>query len=600
MARRQIEAWKDWRPWLLLIGFVVPAAFLLSMSSLMVAGWCQLYFWIIRNLADIDPVILKEIGLTVPQGVTLLLARILILGLWAWSSGFILSSLSRHAVCIMGALFGVVLLLLGTLAAIALRPASLIDAARSILIFVALVILPALLGMIQGAGGNELGILRRCVLCVSLAGPVIFWWPLRGWITRILFLAVGWPLAYMLIARWRRAAVVFLAIAVTGSAQDYPQWRGQNRDGSASAFHEPKVWPEKLTRQWKVEVGEGYATPLVIGAVVYCFTRRGGSEVMLALDSATGKVIWQTAYPAPYKMGDPTKAHGPGPKATPLFHHGKLYTLGINGAVTAFDASTGKIVWQKPAPAEQPFFGTASSPLGDGEVVIFHPGNYGPLTAFDANTGVVKWTAKGDGLYASPMMVELEGVRQIVTMGQENIMGVAIADGSLLWQYPWAGEGGGMQAITPILYDGTILVGSYHAGIAALKPSRRAGKWMVDVAWRTQDVSLFLSNPVLIGDALFGLSEKASGQYFVLDARSGAILWLGKPRQATNTAVVKAGELLFLLNDDGEMTVARSHRTGLEPLQRYQVADSSTWAQPAISGNRIFIKDVSTLTLWTL
>jgi outer membrane protein assembly factor BamB len=384
-------------------------------------------------------------------------------------------------------------------------------------------------------------------------------------------------------------------LILAASEQDYPQWRGQNRDGSASAFSEPKTWPDKLTRQWKVDVGAGYATPIVIGGTVYSFTRQGEEEVLTALEAATGKTVWRTSYPAPYQMGAPTKAHGPGPKATPLYHERKLYTLGISGVVSAFDATTGKLIWQKPAPTEQPFFGTASSPIADRNLVIFHPGNYGPLTAYDASNGDIKWTSTEDGLYASPIIVELGGIRQVVTMGQQHVMGVSLEDGAVLWQYPWPGEGGGMQAITPILYGDTIIVSSYHTGVTALKPAKR-----VEVVWHTDDVSLFLSNPVLIDDTLFGLSEKASGQFFALDAKTGKVLWLGKPREATNTAVVKAGELLFLLNDNGELIVAKSSRTAFEPLKRYVVADNATWAQPVISGNRIFVKDVSSLTLWTV
>ena len=394
------------------------------------------------------------------------------------------------------------------------------------------------------------------------------------------------------------AAVIRYTAAAQTSPQDYPQWRGQDRDGSASAFSEPRIWPEKLTRRWKVEVGEGYATPLIVGGAVYAFTRRHESEVMIALNAADGHVLWQTSYAAPYKIGDPAKAHGAGPKATPLYHNGKLYTLGISGIVSAFDAASGKLLWQKPAPAEHPFFGAASSPAGDKDIVIFHPGNYGPLTAFDAATGAVRWTTNGDGMYASPIVVDLAGIRQVVTMGQQNIVGVAAADGSPLWQYPWAGEGGGMQAVTPLIYDGTIIVSSYHAGVTALRPSRRNGRWVVDVVWQTRDVSLFLSNPVIIGGALFGLSEKVSGQLFALDAATGKVLWLGKPRHATNTAVVKAGDLLFLLNDDAELIVARANRAKFEAFKTYTVADSATWAQPAISGNRLVIKDVSSLALW--
>ena len=104
----------------------------------------------------------------------------------------------------------------------------------------------------------------------------------------------------------------------------------------------------------------------------------------------------------------------------------------------------------------------------------------------------------------------------------------------------------------------------------------------------------------MIRDAVFGLSQRASGQFFALDATTGATLWLGAPREATNAAVVKAGDLLFFLNDDAELIVARSSLTRFELIRRYTVADSATWAQPAISGNRVFVKDVTSLALWTL
>jgi outer membrane protein assembly factor BamB len=397
------------------------------------------------------------------------------------------------------------------------------------------------------------------------------------------------------------AAAVIGSVVTTvaqGSPRDYPQWRGRNRDGEAGAFLQPRLWPENLTRRWKVDVGEGYASPIVVGNIVYCFSRRAENEALAALDADSGRELWQTRYPAPYQPGSPAAAHGAGPKATPLFHRGKVYTLGISGIVSAFDASTGKLMWQKPAPPEHPFYGTAVSPIGDNGVVIVHPGNYGPLTAFDANTGDVKWTAGEGGVFASPIIVDLGGTRQVVTMTQGNVVGVSVADGALLWQYPWVSRAT-PSAITPTAYGATIIVSGQAMGVAALRPSKRDGKWVADVVWETKDVSLFLSNPVIVGDTLFGLSERASGQFFALDARTGKVLWLGSPREATNTAVVKAGNLLFLLNDDAEMIVARSSQTGFEPLKRYTIADSATWAQPTISGNRVFVKDVSSLALWT-
>jgi len=150
------------------------------------------------------------------------------------------------------------------------------------------------------------------------------------------------------------------------------------------------------------------------------------------------------------------------------------------------------------------------------------------------------------------------------------------------------------------VYGETIIVASQRMPVTALKPTRRDGKWVVEVVWENKDVSLFMSNPALIGDTLFGLSEKSSGQFFGIDAKTGKTLWLGQPREASNTAVVKAGDLLFMLNDDAELIVARGSQAGFEPVKRYMVADSATWAQPAISGDRVFVKDVTSLTLWTL
>ena len=133
-----------------------------------------------------------------------------------------------------------------------------------------------------------------------------------------------------------------------------PQWRGPNRDGTLAAFAEPKAWPEQLTQRWKVEVGTGYATPIVVGNRVFAFSRQAEKEVMRALDADNGRVLWESSYAAPFKMNPATSRHGPGPKSTPTFADGRLFTLGMSGIVTAFDAATGKVVWQnKGEPAEQ-------------------------------------------------------------------------------------------------------------------------------------------------------------------------------------------------------------------------------------------------------
>jgi outer membrane protein assembly factor BamB len=396
------------------------------------------------------------------------------------------------------------------------------------------------------------------------------------------------------------AALVGPAAMVAGqdAPQDYPQWRGRNRDGAASAFSKPDSWPDTLRLRWRVDVGEGYATPLVVGATVYAFTRSNGNEGITALDAETGKTLWRTDYPVAYEAYEDSVDHGDGPKATPLFHNGKLHTLGISGTISAFDAFTGTLVWQKPAPPAQPYLGTASSPIGHGDLVIVQADGDRALTAFEANTGRAVWTVKNDFTFASPIIIDLYGTRQVIALAQQSILGISVADGAVLWEHPWKSPF--VQAITPVLYRQTIIVSGHHRGVMALKPIRRENTWVVEVVWETQDASMFLSNPVVIGDILFGLSHRNSGQFFAIDASNGQVLWLDRPRRATNSALVMADDLLFFLNDDAELIVARSSRTGFEPLTRYRVADSATWAQPAVSGKRIFIKDVSSLALWSL
>jgi outer membrane protein assembly factor BamB len=297
-----------------------------------------------------------------------------------------------------------------------------------------------------------------------------------------------------------------------------------------------------------------------------------------------------------------TVPHGPGPKATPLFYDGKLYTLGISGIVSAFDAATGKRLWQVPKTSPDPLYGTAMSPLADGNRILVHVGGHdkGALTAFNKDTGTVVWSWTGDGpAYASPIIATFGGTKQIVTVSQKNVNGLAADTGALLWQRSLKSDYDN-NSIAPIVYGDAVVVSAQGKGIALLRPVQRAGKWGADVAWETKEAGLFMSNAVVVGDALYGLSHLSAGQFFALDLKTGKILWKTRGREAENTAIVKAQNVLFLLNDDAELIVARPSVTAFEPVQRYTVAKSATWAQPTVSGNRIFVKDVSSLTLWTL
>jgi outer membrane protein assembly factor BamB len=390
-------------------------------------------------------------------------------------------------------------------------------------------------------------------------------------------------------------------VAAQSGSPDWPQWRGPNRDGAIASFTAPPAWPDRLARKWKVDVGLGYASPVLVGNRVYSFSRRGDNEVLAALDADTGKEIWQTSYAAPFTVNPAAARHEKGPKSTPTFAGGKLYTLGMTGVVTAVDAATGKQLWQKPAQSVVPLYHTALSPLVDRGNVIVHIGghNQGALTAFDANTGAEKWKWTGDGpSYGSPIAADFAGTRQVIALTQENVVGVSAATGALLWKRPLSTQYT-QNVITPILYGDTVIVSGLEQPITAFRIVKRDNQWTTENVWSNADLPLYMTNAVVVGDTLFGMTHKNSGQFFAVDAKSGRTLWKSAPRQATNAAIVHAGDVLFMLKDDAELIVAKASATGFEPVKRYTVADSATWAQPTVSGNRLYIKDTSSLALWT-
>jgi outer membrane protein assembly factor BamB len=301
-------------------------------------------------------------------------------------------------------------------------------------------------------------------------------------------------------------------------------------------------------------------------------------------------------------MNPATAPHGPGPKSTPTFAANRLFTLGISGIVTAFDATTGKQIWQRPPDAVEPLYHTAMSPLVVGNLLILHVGGHdnGALTAFDAATGAVRWSWKGDGpAYGSPLLFDLGGTPQVVTFTQKLFVGVSLEGGKLLWRRPFTTPST-TTSQTPLLYKDMVIETGRGNGITAFRVAPSQNEWATNNVWHTDEVSTHMSDVVAIDGAIFGLSHLNSGQYFALDLESGKVLWKSDPRQANHAAIARSGNTIFSLEDDSELVVVRFNKTRFEPVARYKVAGSDTWTQPVVSGNRIFVKDVSSLTLWTI
>jgi outer membrane protein assembly factor BamB len=392
------------------------------------------------------------------------------------------------------------------------------------------------------------------------------------------------------------------AASTTLVAQSWTQWRGPHRDGRSDVVA-PVKWAAKATPIWKMTVGIGHASPLVADGRVYVFARVGDKETLSALDLETGRMLWAEGYDAPYTMNPAAVTHGKGPKSTPLLHGGRLYTLGITGVLSAHDAATGKLAWRatfdKEFPVTAPDFGTAMSPLVEGDAVIAHVGGpgRGAVRAFDLATGRVKWSWTGDGPgYASPVVVTAGGVRQLVTQTEKHIVGLDAATGAGLWTLPFE-TAYAQNAVTPLVYKDTVILSGLSKSTFAVRPTKQGATWTASKLWDNSDVPMYMSSPVLSGDTIFGFSHKNKGQFFALDARTGRTLWTSPPRQGENAAIIAAGDRLVMLTDDGQVTVAMASEGGWSPVTKIEAATSPTWAHPVLLGNRLLVKDEQTLAL---
>jgi outer membrane protein assembly factor BamB len=393
------------------------------------------------------------------------------------------------------------------------------------------------------------------------------------------------------------------ASAMPASARaDWPQWRGPNRDGMAADFAVPQTWPQTLKEQWRVTVGVGHASPLLVEGRVYVFARQGEAEVLLALDAMSGKEIWRAAGErVPYELNPAASGHGKGPKSTPVYSQGKIFTLGITGILSAHDARTGKLLWRKEFskqyPTTAPLYGTAMSPVVDSGMVIAHVGGQdrGALTAFDAGTGAVKWSYDADGpAYASPIIVTQAGVRQIVTFTQKEFVGVSMTSGKLLWKLP-AKTSYDTNSVTGLAYKEMLIFAREDQGLAAIRLVKQGEQLVPQEIWNNKENELYMNSPVLQGNLLFGLSVRKKGQLFCIDADTGKTLWQGPGRMGENAALLNTGKVLLVLTNDAKLVVVEPSATAYKAVAEYTVADSQTWTHPVLLRNRIFVKDETTL-----
>ena len=399
------------------------------------------------------------------------------------------------------------------------------------------------------------------------------------------------------------AAASWLILFSAGSmvAQDWPQWRGPQRDGKVSGFVAPEKWPTALTQKWKATVGSGDATPALVGDKLYVFARQGAEEITLCLNAADGKELWQNKYEAQAVTG--AAARHPGPRSSPAVAAGKVVTLGVGGVVSCLDAATGKLLWRKDEfPKVVPRFFTSFSPIIVDGMAIAHVGGQGngAIIAFDLATGDPKWkwTAEGPG-YAPPALLTVDGVKQLATLTEKSVVGVGVADGKPLWQIPFAPQGMAYNAATPIIDGQTVIYTGQSRGTKAVKIEKQGDGFAPKELWSNAELGVQFNTPVLKDGLLFGLSDK--GLFFCINAKTGETAWTDTTKRGGNFgAMLDAGSVILALPSTSELIAFKPADKEYVEVAKIKVADTPTYASPVIAGNKVFVKDNETVTLWTM
>lgn len=396
------------------------------------------------------------------------------------------------------------------------------------------------------------------------------------------------------------AAVKPEAPVSTGPAPYWTDFRGPNRDGEYREVPVLADWPTAgLAPLWKQPVGGGYASFVVARGRAFTIEQRGTNEVVAAYDVPTGRELWTNSWPAEFResMG------GDGPRATPTWSGGRVYALGATGELRALNETSGKVVWRtnilSDNSARNLDWGMAAAPLIVDDTVIVLPGGADghSIVGYDRETGKRTWSALGDQqAYCSPMLVTLNGVRQLLVVSATRVMGLVPGDGKVLWEYPFPTYNGINAAQPVIIGDNRVFVSaSYGAGSAMLELSESGGRFSVREVWRNNRMKNRFSGSVLRDGVIYGLDE---GILAALDAETGELKWKGG--RYGYGQVLLAGNNLIVLTEDGDLALVRANPDRHEEITRFPVLEGKTWNVPAISGGYLLVRNLAEMAAFDL
>jgi outer membrane protein assembly factor BamB len=395
----------------------------------------------------------------------------------------------------------------------------------------------------------------------------------------------------------RRIRVLFfLVLGVTALAADWPQWRGENRDGISSETGLLASWPSGGPKVvWKIKgLGVGYSSFAIVNGRMYTQGQRGNQEFVLALDVKTGQKLWETPTSRDFEND-----RGSGPRGTPTFDHGKLYAMTGEGVVACLDATSGKILWQvdsvKKFGGSVPHWGYSESPLIDGDRVIVMPGGRGAsLVSLDKNTGNVQWKTGDDYAgYSSAILADVNGTKEVIALSGLSAFGVQESTGELLWRYGKIANNVANIA-TPIYHDGAVFLSTaYDTGCALLKLNP---KGMQEVYFN-RDMMNHYSSSVLVDGTLYGYTNALLS---AMDFETGKQLW--KNRSVGKGSVTYADKRLYVLGEDGMVGLIEASPSAYKEVSRFEYPKGSlpSWSPLVISDGRMYLRDQDNLTSYDI
>ena len=379
----------------------------------------------------------------------------------------------------------------------------------------------------------------------------------------------------------------------------WTDYRGQNRDGIYAQAPILTLWPKQgLERVWKQPVGGGWASFVVANGIAYTIEQRRAKEAVTAYDMRNGRELWAHTYDADFQesMG------GPGPRATPTYHQGFIYSMGATGELRMLDAKTGKLKWGKNIlsdnDAQNLTWAQSAAPLIVDDKVIVQPGGKGKsIVAYNKITGARVWSSLSDQqAYTSPMLLKLAGVRQIVTVTAARMVGLKPEDGSLLWEYPWTTEYD-VNAAQPIILDSThvFVSAGYGHGAALVELTKTEDKISAHGVWNNTKMKNKFSSSVLYDGYIYGFDEAILA---CMDAKTGQLKWKGG-RYGYGQLLLADGHLI-VLSESGDVVLVKATPESHLELAKFAAISGKTWNVPAIDNGMLLVRNTTEMACFRI